>query len=55
LVTSPVAVNVVVTVKLGAVKPLGSVVEIDGAPPEDVTRTPLFAVASPVTVVPAVL
>jgi hypothetical protein len=53
LVTRPVAVNAVVTVKLGAVRPLGNVVEIDGTPPF-VTSTPLFAVAISPTLPPVV-
>jgi hypothetical protein len=51
-VTRPVAVKPVVTVREGAVSPLGSVVEIDGTPPLEVTRTPLLPVVRAETVVP---
>jgi hypothetical protein len=44
-VTSPVAVNAVVTVRLGADNPLGRVEEIAGTPVPEVIKTPLFAVA----------
>ena len=42
--TSPGAVNAVVTVRFGAVSPLGSVVAIDGTPLPFVTSTPELAV-----------
>ena len=44
-VTRPVAVNAVVTVKLGAVKPLGSVVAHEGIPVPPEIKTLLLAFA----------
>lgn len=49
---SPLALVRVNEVGVPMAKPLGNVVLMLGTPPADVTRTPLFAVASPDRVVP---